>query len=266
MNNPTIRFKNGAAYERYMGQWSQLVGQVFLDWLAAPTAQRWLDVGCGNGAFTEMLIDHAQPSEVHGIDPSEPQLDYARTRAALAQAQLLIADAMALPYPAQRFDVAVMPLVIFFVPEPARGVAEMRRVVRPGGWVAAYAWDMEGGGFPYAALQAEISAEGFPIPAAPSADASRLDVMQALWKESGLTQIESRAITVERSFADFEDFWTTAQGAPSVGGLLGSMEQAQREAIRERMRARLPADAQGRIRYSARANAIKGRVPAAPQA
>ncbi|THJ34914.1 methyltransferase domain-containing protein [Lampropedia aestuarii] len=262
MNNPTIRFQNGAAYERYMGQWSQLVGQVFLDWLAAPTGQRWLDVGCGNGAFTEMLIEHAQPSEVHGIDPSEPQLGYARTRAALAQAQLLIADAMALPYPAQRFDVAVMPLVIFFVPDPARGVAEMRRVVRPGGWVGAYAWDMEGGGFPYAALQAAISAEGFPVPAAPSADASRLDVMLALWQEAGLEQVESRTITVERSFADFEDFWSTALGAPSVGGTLANMSETQRNAIRARLQKRLSADAEGRIRYSARANAIKGTVPA----
>jgi ubiquinone/menaquinone biosynthesis C-methylase UbiE len=59
---------------------------------------------------------------------------------------------MAMPFESNAFDAAVMPLVLFFVPVPAKGVAEMARVVRPGGIVSAYAWDMEGGGFPYASL------------------------------------------------------------------------------------------------------------------
>ncbi len=77
MTNSTIRFDDGNAYEEYMGKWSQLAGGTFLDWLAPKTGLRWLDVGCGNGAFTEMLIERCAPVSVEGIDPSEAQLAYA---------------------------------------------------------------------------------------------------------------------------------------------------------------------------------------------
>src|SRR3982751_4835087 len=121
-----IRFDDGAAYERYMGTWSRLAGDVFLDWLAPASCLRWLDVGCGNGAFTEMLVERCAPASVTGIDPSEGQLAFARTRPALRAAQFRQGDAMALPFPDDTFDAAVMPLVIFFVPDPEKGVAEMR--------------------------------------------------------------------------------------------------------------------------------------------
>ena len=142
-----IRFTDGAAYEHYMGRWSQLVGAAFLDWLAPAPGLRWLDVGCGNGAFTEMLRTVRATRALAGIDPSEEQLSFARTRLALASSQFRQADAMALPFADAAFDVAVMPLVIFFVPDPARGVAEMARVVAPGGFVTAYGWDLLNGGF-----------------------------------------------------------------------------------------------------------------------
>ena len=73
-----IRFDNGAAYEDYMGKWSQLAGARFIDWLAPATGARWLDVGCGNGAFTEMLATRCAPAALHGIDPSVEQLAFAR--------------------------------------------------------------------------------------------------------------------------------------------------------------------------------------------
>ena len=149
-----------------MGKWSQLAGDTFLDWLAPEPGLRWLDVGCGNGAFTEMIVERCAPVSVQGIDPSEGQLAFARTRPASRVAQFRQGDAMALPFPDDTFDVAVMPLVIFFVPDPARGVAEMARVVCPGGTVTAYAWDMSGGGFPYEALQAEMRGAGRCSPGA----------------------------------------------------------------------------------------------------
>ena len=159
-----IRFDDGAAYERYMGKWSQLAGNAFLDWLAPQPRLRWLDVGCGNGAFTEMLVERCAPAMVQGIDPSEEQLAFARTRCGSHVAQFRQGNAMALPSEDDTFDAAVMPLVIFFVPDPARGVAEMARVVRPGGAVTAYAWDMPGGGFPYETLHAELRALGVSVP------------------------------------------------------------------------------------------------------
>lgn len=261
MKTDQIRFNDGATYERYMGKWSQLVGETFLDWLAPESGGRWLDVGCGNGAFTEMLIERCDPALVHGIDPSEEQLAYARARPALAVAQFRGGDAMALPYPDDTFDTAVMPLVIFFVPDPAKGVAEMRRVVRPGGVVTAYAWDMMGGGFPYEALLAEIRGLGIAVPAPPSPDASRLDVMWNLWVDAGLEAIETKEIDVRRTFADFEDFWATALGAPSVGPILAMMAIEDLALLKTQVRTRLPAGAAGQITCSARANAVKGGVP-----
>lgn len=254
-----IQFNDGAAYERYMGVWSRLVGEAFLDWVAPMPGLRWLDVGCGNGAFTETLVARCSPSSVHGIDPSDAQLAHAKGRPALSRATFEKGDAMALPYPADSFDAAVMPLVIFFVPEPAKGVAEMVRVVAPGGAVTAYAWDMDGGGFPYQALRDEMKAMGVEPGMPPSPDASRLEALRELWTTAGLQAVATRAIEVRRTFEDFEDYWTTVLGGPSVAGKLKAMTPENLSALKERMKRRLPQDAAGRITYAARANAVQGR-------
>jgi ubiquinone/menaquinone biosynthesis C-methylase UbiE len=86
-------FTDGAAYERLMGRWSALVGEVFPDWLAQPKGLRWLDVGCGNGAFTELIVAHCAPAEVQGLDPSEAQIAYARTRSGVRLTQFRRGDA-----------------------------------------------------------------------------------------------------------------------------------------------------------------------------
>lgn len=261
MATEQIRFDNGVAYERYMGKWSQLVGEVFLDWLAPKPGLRWLDVGCGNGAFTEMVVERRAPALVQGIDPSEEQLAFARTRPSSHLAQYRQGDAMALPFPDDTFDAAVMPLVIFFVPDPAKGVAEMARVVCPGGMVTAYAWDMPGGGFPYDALQSEMREMELPVPSPPNPDASKIEALQELWAGAGLEVVETRTITVQRSFDDFDDYWVTVLGGPSVAPTLAAMTSEEIAFLKARMRARLPVDANGRITYNAWANAVKGCVP-----
>ena len=154
-----------------------------------------------------------------------------------------------------------MALVIFFVPDPAKGVAEMVRVVSPGGTVAAYTWDMAGGGFPLQPVQTELLAMGFPPVRPPSSDASKIDTLQNLWTDAGLDRIETRKIEVQRTFADFNDFWETAMLGSSVGPTVASMVSSDREQLKTRVRARLLADGEGRISYSAWANAVKGRVP-----
>jgi len=262
MEQPQIRFDDGAAYEEFMGVWSRLAGETFLQWLAPPAGWRWADVGCGNGAFTELLFEHCAPKELHAIDPSEAQLTFARTRLGDARAQFRQGDAMALPWPDAAFDAAVMALVIFFVPDAARGVAEMARVVRPGGSVSSYAWDIPGGGFPYTALQEEITALLDKPPLwPPSAEASRMEVLQALWKDAGLVDMATHEITVQRTFADFDSYWKIAQSGPRLAPTFAAMEPKQLSALKGRMRERLPPDAAGgRITCSARANAIRGRV------
>jgi len=264
MAQQPIRFDDGEAYERGMGRWSQLAGQVFLDWLAPPPGLRWIDVGCGNGAFTELLAQRCAPAELQGIDPSEPQLAFARTRPAARGAAFLQGDAMALPFDRNRFDAAVMALVIRFVPDPAKGVAEMARVVRPGGTVAAYVWDSLGGASPTSPIQAELLAVGVATPVPPSAGASHMAALRDLWTGAGLEAVETREITVQRTFADFEDFWRSTIATPIARQAVAAMVAGDVDQLKARLRARLGADAAGRVAYRARANAIKGRVANSP--
>lgn len=260
MTEQTIRFKDGAAYEQLMGIWSRLAGEVFLDWLAPAKGLRWVDSGCGNGAFTELLVERCAPSEVHGVDPSDGQLAYARTRRPWSRVEFSQGDAMALPFPADRFDAGVMALVLVFLSDPAKGVAELMRVVVPGGTVATYMWDMEGGGFPLDALLAEMRAMGIASPLPASVSASRMEAMQKLWSGAGAVSVEAREITVQRTFANYEDYWSTGQKSSTVGPVLRGLPPGEVEKLKERVRERLRAD-DGALTISARANAVKGVRP-----
>ena len=260
MMQQPIRFGDGAAYERMMGVWSQLVGQVFLDWLSPDEGQRWIDVGCGNGAFTEQLMLRCAPAEMQGIDPSEEQLAFARTRPGAAGAVFQQGDAMALPFEADRFDAAVMALVITFVPDPAKGVSEMTRVVRPGGLVATYMWDMPGGGSPPEPILAELRAMGVTPTVGRSGHVSSMEELWHLWTSAGLREIETRAVAVRRAFDSFDDFWNMSTATGGLQATLDPMEGDVKSRLKERVRARLPADGHGRITVSGTANAIKGQV------
>lgn len=263
MTENQIRFEDGAGYERMMGVWSRLAGDVFIDWLAPQPGQRWIDIGCGNGAFTELLVQRCAPAEIQGIDPSEAQLGFARSRHIAGVARFQQGDAMALPFDDNRFDAAVMALVIFFVPQPEKGIAEMKRVVKPGGTISAYVWDiLEPGGFPMGPMQEELRAMGRKPMLPPRADVSRVDTLRALWTDAGLTDVAMREITIARTFEDFEDFWAAVRIAVSMGRAIGEMNAEETAQLKSRLHARLPADAAGRITYTSRANAVTGRVPA----
>jgi SAM-dependent methyltransferase len=261
MSDASQLFTDGAAYERLMGRWSQRAGMIFLDWLGVPAGLRWLDVGCGNGAFTETLIARCAPAAVKGLDPSEGQLAYARTRPGAKLAEFQLGDAQALPFPDGSFDIAIMALVVAFLPDPAKAVAEMARVVRPGGWVATYMWDATAGGAPPAPVSAAARSLGMAPPSAPNPAATTRDAMLAMWQAAGLTAIDTRVIRIPVTFANFDDFWESHSGVGPPGKFIEALSPEARAQLRARLQEQLPIAADGRITYQATANAVQGRVP-----
>jgi SAM-dependent methyltransferase len=256
-----IRFDDGEAYEHGMGVWSRSAGSIFLDWVAPEPELRWVDIGCGNGAFTELLIARCTPSNVQAIDPSEGQLAFARTRPGTQAATFHQGDAMALPIPDASFDAAVMALVLFFVPDPAKGLSEMLRVVCPGGLICAYVWDVHAGGLPIAPIQAALRAIGVEPAQPPSADISRMEALQKLWISAGLEGVDTLEIMVERRFADFDAFWRAGLMVGSLGERMATLTDGQVAEVKARVRPMLAIDAEGTVVAKGRANAVKGRRP-----
>jgi ubiquinone/menaquinone biosynthesis C-methylase UbiE len=262
MSEPASQFADGGAYERLMGRWSRLAGDQFLDWLGLPKGLRWLDVGCGNGAFTEAIIARAAPAEVTGVDPSEGQLAYARTRPGVRMAQFRIAGAQELPFADDSFDAAIMALVITFVPDPHKAASEMKRVVRPGGTVATYMWDIPGGGLPLEPIHQAMHEMGMPVPVPPGTETSRQEAMRQVWEKAGFQSIESRVIRISVSYAGFDDFWdSNSVPVGPAGTAVNKLSPEKKEELKALLRKRLPQGPDGRISYEAIANAVKGRVP-----
>jgi SAM-dependent methyltransferase len=231
------------AYEPYIGRWSRLVARAFLEWLAAPTAARWLDIGCGTGALTSTVL------ATGARDPSTLQ-----TRSG---------DARQLPLPAASTDTVVSGLVLNFVPQPELAIAEMARVVRSGGTVGLYVWDYADGmqmirHFWDAAIALDSRA-------APLDEGSRFPVCQPqkleeLFEGAGLKWVESRAIDVPTHFSDFTDYWTPFLGGQGPApGYAMSLDGDQRARLRDHLRAQLPTTVDGSIELIARAWAVRGR-------
>lgn len=258
-------FTDGEAYERSMGQWSRLAGEIFLDWLAPQTGLRWIDVGCGNGAFTELLVERCDPVEVQGIDTSEGQLAFARRRASTAIAVFQQGDAQALPFVDDVFDGATMALAINLIPQPAKAVAEMARVVRPGGWVASYIWDIMGGGFTMEPIRQALDEMGVATPFI-NAEICRMEGVRSLWENAGLDDVATRRIDIYVTYDDFDDFWDANTGVTDiVNKAIATLSPTEVEILKERLRAILPTDPEGHISYGAYANAVKGRISEFPQ-
>jgi len=252
-------FSDGVVYERLMGRWSRLVGKAFLAWLDPPKRLQWLDVGCGNGAFTEEIIAYCAPTMVVAIDPSEDQLAFAQMRQESNIADFRVGDAQALRFADASFDIAIMALVISFLPDPAKAVTEMTRVVRRGGWVATYMWDIPGGGTPVDPIYVEAMGMASVRPS--NSEVSRREALQELWEKAGLGAIETRTIRIPVSYSNFDDFWdsNTAPIGPQ-GKLIDGMSAGAKEELRIGLRSRLPISSDGRIIYESFANAVKGRV------
>ena len=255
-------FTDGEAYERMMGRWSRGAGTAFLDWLALPPGLRWVDVGCGTGAFTQLLLDKSAPREVQALDPSADQIAYARTTPAAKKVQFQVGDAQSLPYGNGEFDAAAMALVITFIPDPAKAIAEMKRVVKRGGTIGTYVWDFLAGGSPQQPLREAIEAAGVTIAHMQGHENSRREALDRLFRAASLDDVATRMIEVDVTYPDFDDYWTNQTALPNTTVQhLRTMTAAEVEGVKAHLRQHLPQDRSGRIAYKARASAAKGRVP-----
>ncbi len=260
---PASRWDDGGMYESYVGRWSRLVAREFLAWLAMPADADWLDIGCGTGALTQTILAQATPASVRGIDRSPDFIEFARLHTADPRASFAVGDAQGLPEPDAAADVVVSGLALNFVPEPELAIAELARVVRPGGVVAAYVWDYAG--------EMQLMRYFWDAALALNPDDEALDegkrfphfaaeTLGRLFTQAGLHQVETRAIDVPTVFHDFDDYWTPfLSGQGPAPGYVMSLPEQQRAELRESLRSQLPIASDGSIALIARAWAVKGR-------
>ena len=254
-------FDDSAAYERFMGRWSRAAGAVFLDWLAPPVDALWLDVGCGTGVFTELVLDRCSPASVQAVDPVAAQIGYARRRPVGSRAVFHVADAQGLPFADSTFDVVSAALVFNFVPDLPRALSELHRVTRGGGIVAGYVWDFGAEHSPSWPFRAGMRQFGADVPDIPGTRESSIDALVSLFEQAGLAEIETTAIDVTLTFADFDDFWKaqTPSYSPTTR-MIAALAAIDCQRLMDTVQGTVPVNSAGKIEYSARANAIKARV------
>lgn len=262
MAQDTQYFTDGAAYELFMGRWSRAVGAIFLDWVAPPRGARWLEIGCGTGVFTELVLDTCAPATVVAVDPSAAQIELARNKPVAQRADFRVADAQTLPFSDGDFDVVASALVINFIPDRHRAIAEMRRVGHPGGVVAGYVWDFAAERSPTSPMRVGMRRIGAEVPTPAGVEDSGLDAFGSLFERAGFENVARRSIDVTVAFSDFDDFWRAqTPGFSPVTKTIAALPETDRARLLEAVRAGLPVRPDGSFAYSARANAVKARVP-----
>jgi ubiquinone/menaquinone biosynthesis C-methylase UbiE len=260
--NTAHTFDDGAAYEQFMAQWSRALGQSFLRWVDPPANALWLDVGCGTGILTELVLESFTPAAVTGIDCAEAQIAHARQQGLAQRADLRVADAQSLPFSDGSFDVVASALTINFIPDRDLAVAEMRRVARSAGLVAGCVWDFASELSPSWPLRAGMRSIGLHVPDVPGASETSLAALSALFVRIGFSDVEVTSIEVRGEFADFEEFWCAqTPNYARTTKIIAELGEGDRAMLLNAVRARAPFLSDGRIEYSARANAIKARRP-----
>jgi SAM-dependent methyltransferase len=256
------KWADGDRYEPYVGRWSRRVAPAFLDWLSVPQDRDWLDVGCGTGALSGTILERASPRSLTGVDPSPGVVEYSKARLASERARFEVGNAQSLPLAGASVDAVVSGLVLNFVPQPARAVAQMRRVARTGGVIGAYVWDYAERMelvrcFWDAAVALDPAAQD--LDEGPRFPICRPGPLSQLFAAAGLADVETRAIDVPTVFRDFDDYWKPFLGGQGPApGYAVSLDEARRSALRERIQSRLPISQDGSIHLMARAWAVRG--------
>lgn len=258
MNDP---WQSGNSYEKFMGRWSRLVTRDFLKWLSVPSGQTWLDVGCGTGSLTKLILEIQQPKSITAVDSSEEFISFARGSIKSPIVNFKAGLAQSLPLDSGSIDVTVSGLVMNFVPDPEAAVKEIQRVTKPDGLIGIFLWDYAEGMqmlryFWDAAVELNNSAgefdEGIRFPLC------RKGSLESLFRNAGLKQVESMAIEVKTLFRNFNDYWEPfLEKVGPAPAYVMSLNEKDRQKLEDRLRKSLPIDDDGSIPLTARAWAAK---------
>lgn len=268
MSTPTSTFlaSDADAYDQLMGRWSRRLAARFLDFVGA-TDGAVVDVGCGTGSLTAALLERPGVRSVHGIDVSSAYIAAAQKRFANSRAAFEVGDACAITSPEKSFDLALSLLVLQFVPQAERAIAEMRRVTRPGGSVAAATWDQRGGAVwsrmfwdtaaavdPKAVeLRAKASTRPLSLP----------DQLASAWTSAGLNDVVQSEVAIRMEYRSFDDYWRPLEGKDGpYTQYIHALAPDVRSALREKVRlAYIDGEADGPRSYVSMAHVVKGVVP-----
>jgi SAM-dependent methyltransferase len=245
-----------------MGRWSRRLAPRFLAWLGVPAGAHWLDVGCGTGALTTAIADHADPASVVGCDPAVPFVEYARSRSHDPRISFVVAGAGGLPRRADGYGSVTSLLALNFLPDPGAAVREMGALVAAAGTVSACVWDYAGRmeflrHFWDAATATDPAAreldEGARFPVC------RPEALVDLFRAGGIEDVRCEPIEIDTAFASFEDYWRPFLGgtgpAPSY---VASLDAGRRARLEQRLRQDLSRGRSGPLALTARAWAVRG--------
>jgi len=256
---------DGAAYERFLGRWMRLLAEPMLDFLA-PSAGDLLDVGCGTGSLAFAMHGRWPSRQVVGADIAAAYIEEARARAVDGSPRFDVAEAGALPYADDSFAAAAAQLVLSFVGDPDRAVAEMRRVVGPGGAIAASVWDFRSLVFQRLFWDSAAGVE-------PAAGTARDKLFSHplgqpaglvdLFRRGGLSAVTRASLTIRMDFASFDDYWTPLLGGQGpFSGFVAGLDAERRARVEALVRAAYLSGApDGPRSLTAAAWAARGIVP-----
>jgi trans-aconitate methyltransferase len=261
---PTVTdsWESAKAYHSFMGRWSRLAAQEFVAWLDPATRLHWLDLGCGTGALTAALLDRAEPASILACDPAESLLGLARQRIRDRRVVFRVAGSAHMVLSGPKLNAFVSGLVLNFIDDPETSIRAIGREMSSDGVVAAYVWDYAEGMellrvFWDAASDLDSNAidldEGkrFPI-CAP-------DPLRSLFQTAGLKNVEVAPLYVTTSFEGFSDYWDPLLGATGPApSYVHSLRPDEQRELRERLRARLTSNGDGRFTLGAKAWAVRG--------
>ena len=258
-------FAASAGYERFMGRWSRQLAPAYIAFAGVKNGDRVLDVGTGTGSLAATLEATMPASEIVGVDPSESFIAYAQKNAKSPRAHFEVGDAQALKFNDASFDDALALLVMNFVPDPRKAVAEMKRATRPQGIVSACVWDYDRGMQMLRFFWDEAVA--FDPAIEPKDERhmklSHQDQLGDLWKQTGLLNIKEEPLTIEQAYSSFKDYWEPfTKGAGPGGAYVVSLSQDRREQLEGHMRKRLLGNRDdGPFTLTATAWCVRGEVP-----